>query len=60
MGKTSFKPGMKVPTSGQYTVYNPRGENTGCEITSVKGEVFPPSKESGSFYKLTDITKHKK
>ena len=37
----NYKPGMKVPTSGQYKVYGPRGGDTGFEVTSVKGEPFP-------------------
>ncbi len=56
----TYKPGMKVPTSGQYTVYGPRGGNKGIEVTSTKGEPFPPTQMSGSYYKLTDPTKHKK
>ena len=51
---------MKVPTSGQYKVYGPRGGDKGIEVTSVKGEPFPPTQMSGSYYKLTDPTKHKK
>lgn len=56
----TYKPGMTVPTSGQYTVYGPKGGNQGIEVTSVKGEPFPPTQKPGSYYKLTDPTKHKK
>lgn len=55
-----FKPGMKVPKSGQYSVYDPIKGNTGFEITAVKGEPFPPTMLPGRYYKLTDPTKHKK
>ena len=54
-----FKPGSIVPTSGQYAVINSDGLSIGREITSTKGEHFPPSPESGMHYKLVDATKHK-
>ena len=56
----TYKPGMKVPTSGQYAVFGPRGGNTNLEVTCVENEPFPPTQKSGSYYKLTDPTKHKK
>lgn len=55
-----YKPGMTVPKSGQYTMYGPRGGDKGIEVTSVKGEPFPPTLSSGCYYKLADATKHKK
>lgn len=58
--KNIYKPGMKVPTSGQYSVYGPRGGNKGIEVTSVKGEPFPPTQTPGCYYKLSDPTKHEK
>jgi len=58
MAKT-FKPGQKVPTSGQYERVGPRGGKTGQEITAVEGEPFPPTPKSGEQYILSDRTKHK-
>ena len=54
-----FKPGSIVPTSGQYAVINSDGLSIGREITSTKGEHFPPSPEDRMHYKLVDATKHK-
>lgn len=53
-----YKPGEIVPRSGQYAKIGPRGGNTGEEITSVKGKIFPPSKKPKITYKLVDPTKH--
>ena len=52
-----FKPGQSVPTSGQWGVVGPRGGNTGQEVTSSKGEPFPPTQKAGSTYRLNDKTK---
>lgn len=54
-----FKPGEIVPTSGQYALINVDGASIGREITSTKGEHFPPSPEAGMHYKLVDATRHK-
>lgn len=54
MSKKMYSPGQKVPTSGQY-----KNPSTGAEVTSVKGEVFPPTPKSGQGYVLVDKTKHK-
>jgi hypothetical protein len=54
-----FKPGSIVPTSGQYAVINVDGTSIGREITSTKGEHFPPSPEDRMHYKLVDATRHK-
>ncbi len=51
----TFKPGQKVPVSGQVIV---RGTKT--EKTVVKNEPFPPTGTSGQTYKYVDVTKHKK
>ena len=59
MSKT-FKPGQTVPTSGQYKVVGPRGGDKGREVTSVKGEPFPPTQKSGERYVMSDKTQHKK
>lgn len=59
MGKL-YKPGEKVPTSGQYEVTGPRGGRKGREVTSVAGEPFPPTQNAGERYVLADKTKHKK
>ena len=56
----TYKPGMTVPKSGQYAMYGPRGGDKGVEVTSVKGEPFPPTLAPGCYYMLADATKHKK
>ncbi len=53
-GKAKYKPGQKVPVSGQY-----KNTATGTEITSVKGEIFPPTPKPNQNYFLEDKTKHK-
>ena len=45
-----YKPGMKVPVSGQYT------NTDGRQVTCVKGEKFPPGR-AGLTWKLTDRTR---
>ncbi len=55
----SYKPGQTVPVSGQYKVTGPRGGDRGREVTSVKGEPFPPTQKSGERYVIADKTKHK-
>lgn len=54
-----YKPGQKVPLSGQYGIIGPRGGKTGEERTLVKDEVFPPTPKKGMTYTLDDPTKHK-
>jgi hypothetical protein len=57
--KTSgLKPGNQVPKSGQYQQIGPRG-GKGREVTSVKGEVLPPTTTKGASYKLVDPSKNK-
>ena len=53
-----IRPGEKAPKSGQYEVIGPRGGHTGKEVTSVKGNVMPPTKSGGAF-NLVDPTKNK-
>ena len=52
-----FKPGERVPVSGQYQLVHPDGE-LGPERTVVKGEPFPPPIRPGMRYVLVDPTKH--
>ena len=52
-----FKPGQTVPVSGQWGVYGPRGGDTGQEVTSSRGEPFPPTQRPGLNYRLNDKTK---
>lgn len=59
MSSKAYKPGETVPASGQYGVVGPRGGDKGREVTSVKGERFPPTQKSGEKYVITDKTKHK-
>jgi len=46
--------------SAQYAKIGTSGHKTKREMTSVKGEKFPPAPKSGMKYKLADKTKHKK
>lgn len=55
----SYKSGQTVPKSGQYKVVGPRGGDRGREVTSVKGEPFPPTQKSGERYVMADPTQHK-
>lgn len=52
-----FRPGQTVPKSGQYPIVGPRGGRTGDEVTSVKGEPFPPTPKSGMGFGKPDLTK---
>ena len=55
-----FKPGQRDARSGQYVPVGPRGGQRGKEeITHVKGEPLPPTKETGEQWQLVDPTKHK-
>jgi hypothetical protein len=55
-----YKPGEKVPRSGQAEIVGPRGGKTGeGERTVVKGEPFPPTPKPGQQYKIVDPTKNK-
>lgn len=66
---TTFKPGQQCPRSGQYAVYVQRIKGarfrrlTGAQVTSAKGEPFPPWSDSEGVravrYKLTDATLHR-
>lgn len=55
--KPPFRPGQTVPVSGQYPVLGPRGGATGQEVTSTKGEPFPPTPKAGMGYGKPDRTK---
>lgn len=46
-----YKPGQKVPVSGQYT------DSDGRQVTMVKGKTFPPSFRPNMTWKLTDRTR---
>lgn len=56
----AYKPGQKVPQSGQAKPVGPRGGKLPGEVTVVKGEPFPPTQKPGVRYVITDPTKHKK
>ncbi|MUL35626.1 hypothetical protein [Gloeocapsopsis dulcis] len=58
-GNELYKPGEIVPESGLYELTGPRGGNKGQEVTATKGEPFPPTPDSGMYYKLVTLTKHK-
>ena len=57
--KKTYKPGEKVPKSGQAEIIGPRGGHTGNEVTVTKGEPFPPTPQKGQKYSIVDPTKHK-
>lgn len=54
-----YRPGEIVPESGQYPVVGPKGGDKGYEVTSTKGEPFPPLPEKGWGFGEPDKTKHK-
>ena len=58
MGK-NLKPGQKAPASGQYQEIGPRGGKTNHEVTVVKGEPMPPTREKGRSYQISDRSKNK-
>jgi hypothetical protein len=47
--KPSFRPGHVVPASGIYGQF--QGGRLRNEVTSVRGERFPPGQEPGTTYK---------
>ncbi|WP_215236695.1 hypothetical protein [Dyadobacter linearis] len=53
-----LRPGMSAPKSGQYQTIGPKG-GKGNEITSIAGNILPPTPKAGSSYVLVDPTKHK-
>lgn len=55
--KPQYRPGQTVPVSGQYPVLGPRGGRTGDEVTSVRGEPFPPTPKPGMGYGKPDRTR---
>ena len=57
--RSGFKPGEKVPRSGQWQIIGPGGKK-GPERTVVRGEPFPPTPKKRSTFTLVDPTKHKK
>lgn len=46
-----YKPGQRVPVSGQYS------DTDGNQRTCTKGEHFPPTVRSGLTWKLTDASR---
>jgi len=60
LGKKSFKPGQKIPESGQAEIVNRLGKPTGIERTVVEGKPFPPTPKKNQTYFIVDKTKHKK
>lgn len=53
-----YKPGQKVPHSGQAEIVGARGARTGAERTVVRGEPFPPTPKANQSYRIVDKTKH--
>ncbi len=56
MSRKSWKPGEKVPRSGQYQIIGPRG-GKGPERTVVKNEPFPPTLSRNQRFILVDPTR---
>jgi len=56
--QSGLKPGEKTPASGQYREIGPRGGKSN-EVTSVRGQPLPPTKQKGSTYTLVDPSKNK-
>lgn len=59
MSTTIYRPGQRVPTSGQYAVVNSSGYRVGREVTCVRGEGFPPTHFGEYGYRLADATQHR-
>ena len=55
MGKPTYRPGDKVPASGQYL-----NTSTDTEVTGVQGKPLPPTPKPGQNYVLVDRTRHKR
>lgn len=55
---TKYKSGNKVPRSGQYNMVKSNGKKI-KEVTSTKGEPFPPTVGRNQHYTLADPTKNK-
>jgi len=57
--KPTYRPGEKVPVSGQAEIVGPRGGRTGQERTVVRREPFPPTPKPGQQYVIVDPTNTK-
>jgi hypothetical protein len=57
--RKTYKPGERVPASGQAEIIGPRGGHTDQERTVVRGKVFPPTPGSGQGYQIVDRTRNK-
>ena len=44
-----YRPGERVPESGEYAAYDANGRNGGMTHLE-KGETFPPTQHEGSYY----------
>lgn len=53
---TIYHPGEIVPTSGIYAEVDRFFQRTRRNVTSVKGEPFPPTQGSGVGYVLIQVT----
>jgi hypothetical protein len=57
---TIYRPGQRVPASGQYAVVDRNGYPVGREVTCVRGEPFPPLRNAREFgYVMADATRHR-
>ena len=55
---SGFKPGERAPASGQYQEIEADGSK-GREVTTVKGEHFPPTTQKGASYTLVHPSNNK-
>lgn len=53
---TIYRPGQTVPISGIYAEVNRYGTPVGRNVTCVKGEPFPPTRNGGDGYVLIRTT----
>lgn len=57
--RRAYKPGERVPRSGQWEIVGPRGGRTGREVTATRGEPFPPTPKRRQRFIIVDPTRHK-
>ena len=47
-----WRPGQEAPKSGNYTPYDKDGNTDGESTYLEKGDRFPPTQHSGSYYEI--------
>mgnify|MGYP003065082108 CR=1 FL=1 len=51
LGKNPLKSGNAAPSSGDYTIYGPRGGVIKTGVTMEKGETLPPTPKPNQTFK---------